>query len=274
MPLARTSSGTRLGIYSLVLFVICLAIFLIAVLTSAGGRVWAQDAITLSRQIHQGPDQDGVYYSGPEVAAPRIVRTVYVQYPNDVYSKDVQGMTVMAMVIDVKGIPANVQVLHSHGDVFDEAARAALRHTAFDPGRLGDKPVPVWIDVRVVFYADRSQTVPQVLITERDLAPPAESLLEDKHHKPLSYTPPYPIHTVDADFTDPFAKHPFVQVAIVEVLVGEDGLPKEVHLRRGLGFGLDEKATAAVKRYRFMPATKKGKAVEASRNVMVNFAKF
>jgi TonB family protein len=98
--------------------------------------------------------------------------------------------------------------------------------------------------------------------------------LEDKHHNPLSYTPPFPIHTVDADFADPFAQHPWVQVAVVTVLVGEDGLPKDVHVRRGLGFGLDEKAAAAVMHYRFLPATQKGKAIAARRDVMVSFVKF
>jgi hypothetical protein len=65
-----------------------------------------------------------------------------------------------------------------------------------------------------------------------------------------------------------------VQVALVDVLVGVDGLPKEVHVRRGLGFGLDEKATAAVMHYRFLPATKKGVPVEDRRIVEVNFAVF
>jgi hypothetical protein len=63
-------------------------------------------------------------------------------------------------------------------------------------------------------------------------------------------------------------------VAIVEVLVSEQGLPKHVHVRRGLGFGLDEKAAAAVMHYKFLPATNKGKPVEALREVMVSFAKF
>ena len=236
--------------------------------------LWAQDAVSLSHQIHQVPDQDGVYYTGPEVTAPKLVRTVIAPYPWDVPDKDVQGMTVMAMVIGADGIPAHIQVLHTHGNAFDRSAVAAVEHSHFEPGRLGDKPVPVWIDVRVVFHADRSQAVPQVLITERDLAPPDESQLEDKHHKPLSYTPPFPIHTVDADFADPFTKHPFVQLALVDVLVSADGLPKEVYVRRGLGFGLDEKAAEAVKHYRFMPATSKGKPVEARRDVMVSFAKF
>jgi hypothetical protein len=90
----------------------------------------------------------------------------------------------------------------------------------------------------------------------------------------LPYTPPYPIHTVDADFTDPFAAHPYVQVAIVSVLVGDDGFPKEVRVKRGLGFGLDKKAEAAVWRYRFFPATQKGKPIVSRVDVMVDFAKF
>jgi hypothetical protein len=134
--------------------------------------------------------------------------------------------------------------------------------------------VPVWIDVRVVFYADRRQTTPQVLIAERDLPVPGEAQFEDKHHNPLAYTHPIPIHTVDADFADPFAKHPLVTEAIVTVLVGVDGLPKDVHIRRGLGFGLDKKATDAVWHYRFLPATKKGKPVEDHFDVAVDFAKF
>jgi len=132
----------------------------------------------------------------------------------------------------------------------------------------------VWIYVRVVFRAKRSQTMPEIIITERDLPPPDESQFENKHHEPLAYTPPIPIHTVDADFVDPFAKHPYVQVAIVSVLVSEEGLPKEVRVVRGLGFGLDAKAEAAVWHFRFLPATRKGKPVAASRSVMVSFAKF
>jgi TonB family protein len=246
--------------------------FALLALTATG--IGAQDAASSSRQYHQAPDRDGVYYVGPEVTAPRMVRTVMVPYPDAVSTKDIQGMTVLAMVIDANGTPEHIQVLHKHGDAFDQAAIAAVKQSKFEPGRLGDKPVPVWIDVRIVFRSNRSQAVPQVLITERDLPPPDESQLQDKHYKPLSYTPPFPIHTVDADFADPFAAHPYVQVAIVAVLVSEEGLPKEVRIVRGLGFGLDAKAEAAVWHYRFLPATKKGQPIAARRNVMVDFAKF
>jgi len=243
-------------------------------LSLAAVAVRAQDTRPQSRQVHQTPDRDGVYYAGPEVTAPRLLSTVYVSSPAGVSSRDIQGMTVLAMVIDANGVPAHIQVLHKHGEAFDQAAIAAVGQSRFAPGKLGDKPVPVWIDIRSVFRANKSQAVPEVLITERDLPLPDESQFLDKHNNPLPYTAPIPIHTVDADFADPFVTHPWVQEAIVTVQVGEDGLPKEVRVKRGLGFGLDKKAEAAVWRYRFYPATRKGQPVAASREVMVDFAKF
>ena len=245
-----------------------------ALLALMSTALCAQGGVTVATQVNQVPDRDGAYYAGPEVMAPRMVSTVLALYPSEHANRDAQGMTVLAMLIDAKGAPQHIQVLHTHGDGFDQSAIAAVQHSTFEPGRLGNKPVPVWIDVRVVFHADHSNAIPQVLITERDLPPPDESKLEDKHHKPLSYTPPFPIHTVDADFADPFAKHPYVQVAVVTVLVSETGLPKKVRVSRGLGFGLDEKAAAAVWHYRFLPATSKGSPVAARWDVLVPFSKF
>src|ERR1035438_6638024 len=86
--------------------------------------VQAQNATPSSRKVHQTPDKDGVYYAGPEVAAPRMLSTVYVPPPEGVSSRDIQGMTVLAMVIDANGIPAHIQVLHKHGEAFDQNARS------------------------------------------------------------------------------------------------------------------------------------------------------
>ena len=245
-----------------------------AIAALAALAVGAQDARAQDRPVHQTPDSDGVYYAGPEVTAPRMLRTVYVPLPEDVPAKSVQGMTVLAMTIEASGKPSHIQVLHTHGEAFDRLAIAAVEQSVFAPGRLGDKPVPVWIDVRIAFRANRNQAVPEVLITERDLPLPDPSKLVDKRQNPLPYTAPIPIHTVDADFADPFAAHPWVQVAVVSVLVGEDGLPKDVRVQRGLGFGLDGKAEAAVWHYRFYPATRKGQPIAARREIMVDFARF
>jgi len=249
------------------------AIHALAIVAPMAIGLQALGSSTPMWEVHQAPDKDGVYYVGPEVTAPVLVKTVFVPYP-DAPAKEIQGMSALAMVINDKGLPEHIQIVHSHGDEFDRGSIAAVQQSTFRPGVLGGKPVPVWIDVRVVFHANHDRTTPQVLIAERDLPAPAESQFEDKHHNPLSYTAPIPIHTVDADFTDPFVKHPFQTVAIVTALVGADGLPKNVRVKRGLGFGLDQKAVAAVQHYRFLPATKKGVPVEDYCDVMVNFATF
>jgi TonB family protein len=238
----------------------------------ASGCVYGQAAAQPVWVVHQSPDESGVYYAGPEVSAPRLVSVMPAAYPGYDYGKDREGMTVLAMVIGADGVPSHIQLLHSHRDEFDQAAIAAVQQSVFEPGKLQGKPVPVWIDVRVVYRANRAQALPEVIITERDLPPPAESFFEDKHHRPADYTPPVLIHTVDAGFADPFIRNPIVQVAIVTVTVGADGLPKAVQIRRGLGFGLDEKAIAAVWHYRFLPATKRGKPIEERVEVTVGFA--
>jgi TonB family protein len=101
-------------------------------------------------QIHQVPDEGGIFYVGPDVTAPKLVRTVSVPYPLGTDSKRIQGMTVLAMVVDAKGVPEHIQVLHSHGDAFDQASIAGVQQSTFEPGMADSKPVPVWIDVRVV----------------------------------------------------------------------------------------------------------------------------
>jgi TonB family protein len=224
--------------------------------------------------IHQSPDESGVYYVGPEVTAPRLLRVMPVGNPAYDSKKGAQGMTVLAVVIGADGVPAHIQLLHSHGEAYDNAAIAAVEQSKFEPGKLGSKPVPVWIDVRVVYRAKQTTALPEVLIAERDLPSPGESFYEDRQHRPVSYTPPVPIHTVDADFADPFVREPIVTVATVTVTVGADGSLKAVQIRRGLGFGLDEKAIAAVRHYQFLPATKKGKPVADTTDVKVSFAKF
>jgi protein TonB len=60
----------------------------------------------------------------------------------------------------------------------------------------------------------------------------------------------------------------------VSLIVGADGKPRNVHVLRGVGMGLDEKAVEAVQQYKFKPAMQNGKAVAVYLNVEVNFQIF
>ena len=57
----------------------------------------------------------------------------------------------------------------------------------------------------------------------------------------------------------------------MDLIVDENGNPRNVHVIRPLGMGLDQKAVEAVSQYRFKPAMMKGKPVAVRINVEVNF---
>ncbi len=60
----------------------------------------------------------------------------------------------------------------------------------------------------------------------------------------------------------------------MNLIVDSQGKPQNVHILRGVGMGLDEKAKEAVMQYRFKPAMEGGKPVPVEMNVEVNFQIF
>ena len=69
--------------------------------------VRAQDGIS-EQTGSPGADKKDMYCTGTEVTAPRLHRRVYVPYPENVPAREVQGIAVLAMVIDASGIPAHI----------------------------------------------------------------------------------------------------------------------------------------------------------------------
>ena len=89
-----------------------------------------------------------------------------------------------------------------------------------------------------------------------------------------SVRPPIVTYQVDPEFSEEARKAKFSGNVVVSLIVGADGEPRNVHVLRGVGMGLDEKAVAAVQQYRFKPATRNGKPVAVYLNVDVNFEIF
>ena len=58
---------------------------------------------------------------------------------------------------------------------------------------------------------------------------------------------------------------------IVNVVVGKNGHPRDLCLRKSSGYGLDASAAAAVGQYRFTPAKKQGRPVRTRLPVEVRF---
>lgn len=61
---------------------------------------------------------------------------------------------------------------------------------------------------------------------------------------------------------------------LVNLVVDQNGIPTNVRIVRGIGYGLDEEAVEAVRKYRFKPAMENGQPVPVELNLMVNFQIF
>jgi len=82
---------------------------------------------------------------------------------------------------------------------------------------------------------------------------------------------PVPVFTPEAEFSDEARRAKYQGVVVVAIIVDAQGNPLNPHVVRALGMGLDEKAIEAVRKYKFKPAKKDGKAVACYANVEVDF---
>jgi TonB family protein len=82
---------------------------------------------------------------------------------------------------------------------------------------------------------------------------------------------PVLIHSVDPDFTEQARAQSFQGTVSIQLIVDAQGNPQDVHVAHHLGMGLDEKAVAAVRQYRFRPAVYQGHPVAVQMVVEVDF---
>lgn len=81
-------------------------------------------------------------------------------------------------------------------------------------------------------------------------------------------------YKVEPEFSEEARKAKFMGTVMVGIIVDTNGRPQNVHIVRGVGMGLDEKAMEAVRQYKFKPAMENGKPVPVELQVEVNFQIF
>ena len=89
-------------------------------------------------------------------------------------------------------------------------------------------------------------------------------------------TPPKPTFQPIAEFSDKARRegrkhHIHEFVSVVSMVLGVDGVPRDVCLVKAAGYDLDAKAAEAAWKYRFKPAMKDGEAVPARVTMEVSF---
>lgn len=83
--------------------------------------------------------------------------------------------------------------------------------------------------------------------------------------------PPKLISAPDPEFSDEARRQKYQGLCMLSFIVDTNGHPENIRVIRSLGMGLDEKALAAVRAYRFKPGTKDGHPVPVMMDVEVDF---
>jgi periplasmic protein TonB len=84
-------------------------------------------------------------------------------------------------------------------------------------------------------------------------------------------TAPRLLREVKAEYTEEARRRAITGDVLLEIVVRRDGSVGDVTLLRGLGMGLDQRAIAAVRQWRFDPARLRGAAVDVIVEVAVEF---
>jgi protein TonB len=84
-------------------------------------------------------------------------------------------------------------------------------------------------------------------------------------------TPPKVLQKSDPDYTQE-AKAAGIQGPVVlTVTVGDDGVARDIQVKKSLDPGLDANAVSSVQTWKFQPASKDGQAVRVIATIEVNF---
>jgi periplasmic protein TonB len=90
-------------------------------------------------------------------------------------------------------------------------------------------------------------------------------------HVGAGVSPPIPLNKPEAEFSEEARKAKFQGTCTVGMVVGADGVPRQIRVLSSLGMGLDEKAMEVAAKYRFKPAQKDGHAVAVEIALEVDF---
>lgn len=82
---------------------------------------------------------------------------------------------------------------------------------------------------------------------------------------------PTAIYSAAPDYSEKARKKHLQGTVVLSLIVDAEGVPRDIHVTKPLGMGLDEEAVKAVRNWRFKPALEDGKPVTFPTTVEVDF---
>ena len=105
----------------------------------------------------------------------------------------------------------------------------------------------------------------------QNVAPGKPPQTEKVHRIGEGATPPEVTKRVDPELSEEARRDKVQGTVVLSFVVGVDGIPRDITVKRSFGHGLDEKAIEALRQWRFEPGRKDGQPVPTTVTIEVNF---
>jgi TonB family protein len=167
---------------------------------------------------------------------------------------------ILSFDVDERGIPVHFNVDQASLEVWGPQAIALVSEWRFTPGMKYGMPVRVPCTLALVWG-------------QRELDPRALAWLHSYTDapNPPSVNAPSVVYKSEPSYTEEARQAGREGTVMVSLVVGEDGVPRNLYVVRPLGFGLDDKAIEAVAQWRFQPVLLNGQAVSVPMTIGVDF---
>lgn len=167
-----------------------------------------------------------------------------------------------------------LEICESHLAMQPQDQALALELEADMLGRASADGAPLWKRAAAI----RATAVSEIHATEssgqNEIASVAASDSKDSpppQRPGDGVTTPSVIFKREPEYSEAARLSRLSGTVLLSLVIDQKGVPRDLKLVQGLGYGLDEQAARAVTTWRFTPATKNGRAVGIQARLEVNF---
>ncbi len=204
----------------------------------------------------------GLYKIGGNVSAPEVIHSVEAQFSDYARQNRICGTNLIGLTVDANGNPQDLRVIKSLEPSLDAKAIEAVSQYRFRPAmKDGTTPVPVEIIVEIDFRLYKSHS-------SQGCSPKYPAAVSAAQGRVI---PAVLISHVEPKYTRDARKNRITGTCTLQLTIDAKGIPRNVHVIKGLDPGLDLNAVKAVERWRYKPAIKDDILVSEDSTVNVEF---
>jgi TonB family protein len=237
-----------------------------------------------------------IFIAGPNASVPELLPADSPVSEAVNCKKKLTGRAVLSFLVDATGSPRNIAFEEGSGSGLDELAYKTLSADRFKPATHLGAPVAVPMEdeirleacpketkssggddgAEIVLSAQPKQKLLRMTLAQEELEfasfPDTPKISRDQTGKSKdSVSAPVPLNSVESLYSDEARTKNISGVCFISLVVDANGMPRNLRVIRPLGYGLDQKALEAARKYRFKPAMRNGTPVPVMITVEVNF---